>query len=449
MKKTQKQKRKTWIRILIGLAVVLIIIAVTGNKAGWFGHKTGHKVACSEVTTRTITETVTANGKVQPETEVKISPDVSGEIIKLDVKEGNKVEKGDFLLKIKPDIYESSLDRAEASLNSAKANLSNSRARLEQTKAQFNQTKLNFQRQKQLYDNGTISESEFENAQASYEMGIADVNAAKESVRAAEFSVLSAKATLQEAAENLRKTSVYAPMTGAISKLNVELGERVVGTEMMAGTEMLRIANLNVMEVVVEVNENDIIKVEHNDTADIEVDAYLKKTFKGIVTEIANSATTSGLAADQVTNFEVKIRILSSSYEDMMDDNKQSPFRPGMSATVDIRTETAYNTLAVPIQSVTVRTDSTKIENPHASEKTGEEPETPLKEVVFVYEDGKVNQTDVTTGIQDTEFIQVTSGLKKGQEVVSAPYSLISNILKDGMHVEKVSEKELYKTDKK
>jgi HlyD family secretion protein len=447
MKKTQTKKKKTWIRILIGSAVILIVIAVIGSKAGWFGHETGHKVSCTEVSLRTITETVTANGKVQPETEVKISPDVSGEIIKLDVKEGDRVEKGAFLLKIKPDIYESNLDRAKASLNSSKANLATSRARLEQTKAQFNQTKLNFHRQKKLYENGTISESEFENAQASYEMGMADVNAAEESVKAAEFSVLSAKATVQEAAENLRKTSVYAPMSGTISMLNVELGERVVGTEMMAGTEMLRIANLNVMEVVIDVNENDIIKVEKKDTADIEVDAYLNKSFKGLVPEIANSATTSGLAADQVTNFEVKVRILSSSYKDMLNEVQQSPFRPGMSATVDIHTETAYNTLVVPIQSVTVRADSSKIDNPHASEKTGEELETPLKEVVFVYDDGKVKQTDVKTGIQDTEFIQVTSGLEKGQEVVSAPYSLISKILKGGMHVEKVYETELYKTE--
>ncbi|MFO7789676.1 MAG: efflux RND transporter periplasmic adaptor subunit [Bacteroidota bacterium] len=448
MNKIKQQKRKKWIRIIAGLAIALIIIAVIGNRAGWFVHEAEHKVACTEADHRTIIETVSANGKVQPETEVKISPDVSGEIIELNVKEGEQVKAGDFLLKIKPDIYESTLERAEASLNSAKANLSNSRARLEQTKAQFNQTKLNFQRQKQLYESGTISESEFENAQSSYEMGMADVNAAKESVKAAEFSVLSSKATVKEAAENLKKTSVYAPMSGTISKLNIEVGERVVGTEMMAGTEMLRIANLNLMEVIVEVNENDIIKVELNDTADIEVDAYLQKTFQGVVTEISNSAITSGNAADQVTNFEVKIRILSSSYKDMLKEGQLSPFRPGMSATADIHTETAHNALAVPIQSVTVRTDSSKIENPGASEKTGKENIYPMKEVVFVYDGGKAVQIDVSTGIQDTEFIQILSGLEQGQEVISAPYSLISKILKDGMRVQKVAKKELYNTDK-
>ncbi|MFO7880337.1 MAG: efflux RND transporter periplasmic adaptor subunit [Bacteroidota bacterium] len=438
---------KKLVRIIFVTAVLLIILAIAGSKAGWFGQDMGHKVACTEVEKRSIIETVTANGKVQPETEVKISPDVSGEIIDLRVKEGDKVKKGDFLLKIKPDIYESNLDRAEAALNSAKANLANARARLEQTRAQFNQTSLNFKRQKSLYEDGTISESEYENALASFQMGKADVNAAEENVNAAEFSVLSSRASVKEAAENLSKTSVYAPMTGTISKLDVEEGERVVGTEMMAGTEMLRIANLDLMEVTVEVNENDIIKVELRDTADIEVDAYLQKTFYGIVTEIANSATTSGMAADQVTNFEVKIRILASSYENILDKGEQSPFRPGMSATVDIRTETAHNVLAAPIQSVSVRVDSSKVDNFGAGKDDTEATDKPMKEVAFVYEDGKVKQTDVSTGIQDTEFIEIQAGLTSGQEVVSAPYSLISRVLRDGMMVEKVSISELYNSE--
>lgn len=447
MGKSKKMSNKKLVRIIFMAAVLLIILAIAGSKAGWFGQDIGHKVACAEVEKRSIIETVTANGKVQPETEVKISPDVSGEIIELRVKEGDKVKKGDFLLKIKPDIYESNLDRAEAALNSAKANLANARARLEQTRAQFNQTSLNFKRQKSLYEDGTISESEYENALGSFQMGKADVNAAEENVNAAEFSVLSSRASVKEATENLSKTSVYAPMTGTVSKLDVEEGERVVGTEMMAGTEMLRIANLDLMEVTVEVNENDIIKVALRDTADIEVDAYLQTTFYGVVTEIANSATTSGMAADQVTNFEVKIRILASSYENMLDKGEESPFRPGMSATVDIRTETAHNVLAAPIQSVSVRVDSSKVNNFGAQKDDTEATDKPMKEVVFVYEDGKVKQTDVSTGIQDTEFIEIQAGLTSGQEVVSAPYSLISRVLRDGMMVEKVSISELYNSE--
>ncbi|HKK68575.1 MAG TPA: hypothetical protein VJ946_10195, partial [Bacteroidales bacterium] len=209
----------------------------------------------------------------------------------------------------------------------------------------------------------------------------------------------------------------------------------------------LRIANLNVMEVTVDVNENDIIKVELGDTADIEVDAYLNKTFHGVVTEIANSATTSGLAADQVTNFEVKTRLLVSSYNDMLKEGQQSPFRPGMSATVDIRTEIAYDVLAVPIQSVTVRVDSAKTSGVSSGNEDEANLDKPMKEVAYVYADEKVQQTDVTTGIQDTEFIEIKSGLEEGQEVVSAPYSLISKILKDGMMVNKVSIQELYKSD--
>ncbi len=449
MGKTKNNKTKKLRRNLIILVAALIVFAIIGNKADWFGKTTGHRISVSPIEYRDIVQTVSSNGKIQPETEVKISPDVSGEIVELNVKEGQQVEEGDFLLKIKPDLYESYLERAQASLNSAKANLANSRARLEQVKAQFRQTELSYNRNKQLYEEGAISQADFENAEAAFEMGKADVNAAVESVNAAEFSVLSASASVKEASENLRKTTVHAPISGTISMLNVEVGERVVGTEMMAGTEMLRIANLDLMEVIVEVNENDIIKVSLNDTASIEVDAYLNRTFKGIVTEIANSATNSGLAAEQVTNFEVKIRMLQSSYADLQREDNLSPFRPGMSASVDIETEAVHHVLAAPIQSVTVRIDSTLVENAQAVEKTEEELSLPMKEVVFVYQDGKVKLRDVKTGIQDTEFIEIKSGLEKDEEVVSAPYSLISKILKDNTNVEKVPISELYNQKKK
>ncbi|MDA3911912.1 MAG: efflux RND transporter periplasmic adaptor subunit [Bacteroidales bacterium] len=449
MGKANTNKTKKLRRNLIILVSVLIVLAIIGGKANWFGKTTGHQIAVSEIEKRNIVQTVSTNGKIQPETEVKISPDVSGEIVELRIKEGQEVTAGDFLLKIKPDVYESYLERAEASLNSTKANLANSKARLEQVKAQFNQTRLSFDRNEQLYAEGAISLADFENAQAAFEMGKADVNAAEESVNAAEFSVLSAKASVKEASENLRKTVVYAPISGTISMLNVEEGERVVGTEMMAGTEMLRIANLNLMEVVVEVNENDIIKVSLKDTAEIEVDAYLNRIFKGIVTEIANSATNTGLAADQVTNFEVKIRMLPESYKDLQREDNLSPFRPGMSASVDIQTEAVNQVLVAPIQSVTVRVDSSMVSNPQASEKTDETLDIPMKEVVFVYNDGKVEQRNVETGIQDTEFIEIKSGLELSEEVVSAPYSLISKILKNNTTVEKVSVSELYQQKKK
>lgn len=448
-KNKNKKKPTKWILIGVGVIIVFLIV---GKKANWFGSDSVHKVSTETVEKRTISEVVTASGKIQPEMEIKLSPDVSGEIVELVVREGDSVKKGDFLLKIKPDIYESALERTIAAGNSANANLINSRARLEQVNAQFTQTELSYNRNKALYDEGVISQAEYENAQASYDMAVADVKAAEASVNAATYSVMSSQATIKEANENLKKTSVYAPMDGTISLLNVEIGERVVGTEMMAGTEMMRIANLNVMEVIVDVNENDIVKIKLNDSADIEVDAYLKRKFKGVVTEIANSATTSGLSVDQVTNFKVKIRILPESYSDLIEEGNPYPFRPGMSATVDINTKTEYNVLSVPLPAVTTRIDSASNAANLAKENSDENEDTDneeLDEVVFVYKDGEISKRVVKTGIQDSYYIQIMDGLKEGEEVVTAPYSLISKILKDGMKVEKVSIEELYKTDEK
>ncbi|HOE04659.1 MAG TPA: efflux RND transporter periplasmic adaptor subunit [Bacteroidales bacterium] len=449
--KTKTKKRKLYRYLIIGL-VVLIVMLIVARKAGWMGHEAANKVSVEKSARRTIVETVTASGKVQPVTEVKISPDVSGEIVELAVKEGDPVKKGQFLLKIKPDLYESALDRSVAALNSARANLASTRARLEQTQAQFNQTELSFTRNKKLYDQGAISQVEYENALAAYQMGLADLNAARQSVKAAEFSVASGEATVKEANENLYKTSIYAPVDGTISLLNVELGERVVGTEMMAGTELLRIANLYEMEVIVDVNENDIVKIGINDTADIEVDAYLNKKFAGVVTDIANSATTTGLSADQVTNFKVKIRILPSSYAELVSERNKFPFRPGMSANVDIRTKTAGNVLCVPLLAVTTRPDSTQQAKDITVKEDSDENETKktgLQEVVFVYKDGKAVKKVIKTGVQDASHIEVIEGLTEGEEVISAPYSLISKILQDGMTVIKVDKKELFNTDKK
>ncbi|HOZ29420.1 MAG TPA: efflux RND transporter periplasmic adaptor subunit [Bacteroidales bacterium] len=462
MKKKLNKKKKITRWIIIGIAV-LIVFMIVGKKAGWLGKDNTFEISTDPVCKKTITEIVTASGKIQPETEIKISPDVSGEIIELLVKEGDAVKKGDYLLKIKPDIYESAVERSVAAGNSANANLSNSQARLEQVKAQFVQTELSYNRNKNLYDQGVISKAEYENALAAYQMGQADVRAAEASVNAANYSVMSAYATIKEANENLSKTSVFAPMDGTISMLNVEAGERVVGTEMMAGTEMMRIANLEVMEVIVDVNENDIVKIKLNDSVDIEVDAYLNRKFKGIVTEIANSATSSGLSVDQVTNFKVKIRILPESYKDLTEAGNKYPFRPGMSATVDIHTKTVYDVLAVPLPAVTTRADTTQAgykqepknqktvtvsnEDINVSENETDDKVT-LIEVVFVYKDGKIEQRKVKTGVQDSYYIEVIEGLKEGEEVVTAPYSLVSKILKDGDSVKKVTKEELFKSEK-
>ena len=453
-------KNNKLLKYLLIVAAVLIVFAIIGKKAGWFGKVKAVKVSTEKVEKRTIIEIITANGKIQPETEVKLSPEVSGEIVILNVVEGQEVKKGDLLVKINPEIYLSGIARMEASLNSAKSNLANSKARLAQTKAQFTQAELSYNRNKKLWNDKAISDSEFESAQSNYEVAKADVDAATESVNSAHYNVMSTEASLRESRENLAKTTIYAPMSGTISRLNVELGERVLGTIQMAGTELLRIANLNLMEVKVDVNENDIVRVEKNDTAIIEVDAYLGKKFKGIVTEIANSASVAGSGTDQVTNFEVKILILKDSYVDLIPENKINfyPFRPGMSATADIQTNTKHNVLSIPIQAVTTRKDTTGVTNKKDSgiQKEGEDENKDEKKiekdkepliVVFEYDNGKTKLTEVKTGIQDDNYIEIISGLTDSTEVVTAPYSAISKKLKNQMAIEKVDIDELFKNN--
>jgi HlyD family secretion protein len=436
---------KKLLRYILIIAVLLIILAVIGKKAGWFGKSTVYDVAIEKVKKRNITEFITANGKIKPETEVKISPDVSGEIVELYAKDGDKVREGQLLLKIKPDTYLSIRDRAAAAVDAAKANLANSRAQLEQVKVQFEQARLTFNRNKKLWEEGVISEAEWEAAKSNYEIADANVIAAEQTVLSAEYSIKSAEASLKEANENLIKTSVYAPMGGTISMLNVEKGERVVGTELMTGTEMLRIADLSKMEVLVEVNENDIVRVSESDTAIIELDAYMDKKFKGIVTEIANSAKIAGTSTDQVTSFEVKILLLEDSYKDLIGKGNNIPFRPGMSASADIQTEIKFDVLSLPIQAITTRIDTLEKSDTITEENKNKEPE----EVAFVYEGGKVKQTKVITGIQDNNFIEVLEGLKENDEVVVAPYNIINKRLKDGSAVNVVDENELYKKKKK
>lgn len=439
---------KKLLRYLIIAAVIIIILAVVGKKAGWFGKSIAYDVATEKAEKRDITEVITANGKIQPETEVKLTPDVAGEIVELNVKDGDKVKKGELLVKIKPDNYISARDRIEASVNTSKANLANVKAKLTQVEAQFEQTKLSYERSEQLWESGTISKADWESAQASYRMGKADIDATKQNVESAKYQVMSSQAALKEAEEDLRKTSIYAPMDGTVSVLNVEKGERVAGTSMMAGTDLMSIADLDRMELLVEVNENDIVKVKLQDTALIELDAYLDRKFKGIVTEIANSANTTGTSADQVTNFDVKILLLKSSYKDLITPKNPNPFRPGMSATADIQAQKKTGVLSVPIEAVTTRSDSVLNKaRPDSLKITNDSDEN--QELVFVYDNGKVKQQLVKTGILDNKYIEITDGLKEGQEVVVAPYNTISKKLEDGMTVNKVSKEKLYAQDNK
>ena len=414
---------KKTIYILLAVAVVLIGTLVGLSKSGVIGSKDkGTEIEIANVAASTIVETVSATGKIQPEIEVKISSEVSGEIIALNVKEGQVVKKGDLLVKINPDLYTSSYNRTIS-------NLSGTKAGLNQSEASYKEAKANYDRNKSLYDKGIISRADWDKAVASFEV-------AKANKQNAYYNVQSASATVLEAKDNLGRTTIYAPADGTISVLNVELGERVLGTQQMAGTEILRVANLNNMEVEVDVNENDIVKIKVGDKANVEVDAYLKKQFKGVVTSISNSAS-STLTADQVTNFKVKVRILKESYQDLLEGKPStySPFRPGMTATVDIITNTKSNILTVPISSVVVKSDTAavkeiKVEDPN-DEKS--KPKSDKKfECVFVKVGNKAKIRIIKTGIQDDTNIEVLSGLKKGDVVITGPYTTVSKELNSG-----------------
>lgn len=411
------------------------------------------KVATEKVQVRNIVETISATGKIQPVKDIKITPYISGEVVEIYVKEGDQVKAGDLLVRIDPEIYKSAYEQAEAQLNSQKANLANTRAQLAQVEARFKNVEAIYNRNKALWEKKVISDADFETAKTNYEIAKADLEAVKQSIKASEFAVSSAEAALRKSREDLNKTAVYAPADGRVSKLSVEKGERVMGaSQFSAGTELMRIANLDNMQAVVDVNENDIIKVKLGDTSLIEVDAYLNRKFKGIVTEIATSASTSGVSIDQVTNFQVKIQILRESYLDLIPPDQPSyiPFRPGMSATVDIQTRRRNNVLSVPIQAVTTRQDTTgKVKRSSIAEGTEEEETTTrtsesFKEYVFVYDNGIARLREVKSGIQDNNYIEIISGLKEGEEVISAPYSAISRQLKNGDKVEKVPRDQLY-----
>ena len=429
---------KKTIYILSGSAIGLILLLVGLKKGGVIGNNDESKVVeLSKVAQTTIVETVSATGKIQPEIEVKISSEVSGEIIALPIKEGQQVKKGDLLVRINPDLYESGVNRSVASMSTTKAGLS-------QADAQVKEAKANYDRNKKLFEKGIISKSEWDRIVSAYEVAVANKQSAY-------YQVQSASATVTEAKDNLGRTTIYAPADGTISLLNVELGERVLGTQQMAGTEILRIANLNNMEVEVDVNENDIVKVNIGDSANIEVDAYLKREFKGIVTSISNSASTA-LTADQVTNFKVKVRILKESYQDLLEGKPEnfSPFRPGMTATVDIITKRKENITAVPISAVVIKDDTTSVKKDIVAElekkeqeQKGTAPKSDKKyECVFVKVADKAKLRVVKTGIQDDTNIEIISGLKPGEEIIIGPYTTVSKDLVSNDKVRVETEKD-------
>jgi HlyD family secretion protein len=457
---TKKSKKRLW--FIIGGILIIILIVVAAVVKG--KRNEGSKVSVEKVTKRTIIQTVSANGKIQPEKDIKISPYISGEVVELLVKEGNEVKAGDLLAKIDPEIYISAFDQVAASLNTQKANEANARARLSQVTAQYDNAKLTFDRQDKLFKQNVISQAEYDQAKSAYQVAKAQVDAATQDIKASEYMVKSSEAAQKRAKDDLTRTAIYAPNDGTVSKLSVEKGERVTGaSQFSSGTEIMRIANLNEMEAQVEVNENDIVRVSMGDTALIEVDAYLNRKFKGIVTEIATSANTTGVSVDQVTNFNVKIHLLKDSYKDML--NPQipnfSPFRPGMSATVEIQTETAKNVLTVPIQAVTTRVEQDTLDKINAKNKTqkseGDEDvekiasakkSGAIQECVFLYDKEIAKKQDVKTGIQDNTYIQILSGLKLGQEIITGPYSAVSKSLKDKDKVQKVDKKDLFTKEK-
>ncbi len=416
---------KKKIYILLGLVLGLIILLIALSKAGVIGNKDkGVEIETAKADEITIVETVSATGKIQPEIEVKISSEVSGEIIALPVKEGQVVKKGQLLVKINPDLYTSGYNRTVSNLSVSKSGLS-------QADASFKEAKSNYERSKTLYEKGIISRSDWDKAVASFEV-------AQANKQSSYYSVQSAGATVKEARDNLGRTTIYAPADGTISMLNVELGERVLGTQQMTGTEILRVANLNNMEVEVDVNENDIVKINVGDSANVQVDAYLKKEFKGIVTSISNSASAAA-SADQVTNFKVKVRILKESYMDLLEGKPitYSPFRPGMTATVDVITTRKEKVIGVPISAIVMKADTTATKLYEVKdEKPGDKkvvPKTDKKfECVFVKEGNKAKIRIVKTGIQDNTNIEVISGIKKGDIIIIGPYTTVSKDLNSG-----------------
>ncbi|RZL31129.1 MAG: efflux RND transporter periplasmic adaptor subunit [Pedobacter sp.] len=448
--------------ILIGVGVLLALLLVL-KVTGVIGGEKIEKVTVEAAGNKKVVETVTASGKIQPVTEVKLSSEVSGEVTELLVKEGDVVKKGQLLCKVRPDILQSGYERAVASYNSQKATVASTQQQLVQNQANFVNAEATYKRNVELYNKKVISASEFDAAKAAYLTAKATLASAKENVTASKFGLEQSGANVKEAGANLARTTIYAPVDGVVSKLSIELGDRILGTAQNAGTEIMRISNLTTMEVNVDVNENDINRVNVGDSATIEVDAFADKKFKGVVTEIASSSTnvgtTTSTSVDQVTNFSVKVRIIADSYSAVKGGAKDlpSPFRPGLSATVDIESE-SENSLAVPIQAIftgdkekSASVAATSTNDQNQDKQKAKLNDKNIKQYVYLFDSktATVKKAVVTTGIQDDQYIIIKSGIKAGQEIVSGPYSAIQNKLKDGLKVEKTTKDKLFSADGK
>ncbi len=440
------KKKTLWWIIGGGTALIILLVIISKSTSD-----NGTKVAVEKAGEHTITETVTASGKIYPETEVKISPEVSGEIIELNVTEGDSVHKGDLMVRINPAIYSSLVTQSEANVQETRARVVNSKEMMEQAKATFEQAQSNYDRNKKLYEDKVISAMEYEQVKANYLSAKASYEASRANVSGGNYSVTAASAGLSQSRENLKRTTIVAPRSGIVSALNVKLGERVVGTAQMAGTEMLTIADMSRIEVRVDVSETDIAKVKIGDTTIIEADAYRNRKFTGVVSKVSVSSKTGGasqISTDQVTNYTVHILILPSSYADLIANLQKGRFvfKPGMSASVEIQTRRERNILSVPVNAVTTRDwpDSVKKKN------NGTGVESDIRQVVFVYDnkEKKVKLRDVKTGIQDNEYIQITDGLKDGEEVVIAPYGAIARTLKDKSSVTVTEKDKLFEAKK-
>jgi HlyD family secretion protein len=456
-------KTVKWILIILG---ILIAVLIVGKLVAGKGDE-GVKVSTEKASKRMIIETVNATGKVYPEVEVKISPDISGEITELNVQEGDSVKKGQVLARIYADIYATQRDVAAATVNQQQAMTANSQSQLDALKATMDQAERTYNRQKQLLDDKVISKAEFEQAESGYLSAKANYNAAVEGIKGNKASILSAQANLARANKDLNRTTLIAPMNGVISSLSVKKGERVAGNSFALGTEMMRVADMSMMEVRVDVGENDIVKVNIGDSADVEVDAYNNRKFKGIVTQIAASTATSATgvassASNDVTNYEVRIRLDPSSYKDLIDPRnpKKFVFRPGMNASADIKTKRHDNVLSIPINSVSARVKGSdkNIEDKKKEDKKNKPNDDQdnqdnnaavntdeLEEVVFLLQkDGTVKKTIVKTGIQDINYIEILNGLKAGDEIITGPYNAVSKTLKDGNKVKVVPKDKLF-----
>lgn len=446
-------KSLKWILIVVGVLAVLFV----GAKMLGGSSKTGTKVTAEKAQKRTIIETVNASGKVYPEVEVKISPDISGEIVELNVQEGDSVKRGQVLARIYADIYSSQRDEAAARVTQSQATVANSEASINALKAQLDQAKLTYDRYKGLHDEKVISDAEFEQYETQYRTAQSQYNAAQQNIRSLRAATQSTRTSLEAANKNLSRTLLVSPMNGVISSLSVKKGERVAGNSFALGTEMMRVAEMDVMEVRVDVGENDIVKVNIGDSADVEVEAYNNRKFKGVVTQIASSTKTAQTATGDVTNYEVRIRIDPSSYSDLVDPSKPKkfPFRPGMNASADIKTKRKDNVVSVPIASVAARVkgsdksvadekkEKEKSKDPNAEEVnvSGDD----LEEVVFIIkQDGTVEKRIVTTGIQDVNYIEITTGLKEGEQIVTAPFDAVNKTMKSGDKVNIVPKDKLF-----